>query len=184
MLNKYYDNTLNLILAGDELIKEKILKLIEKMPKEFKENVGHSRSKLELVENNTIWNLFNDGEDLSIFVCDKKNKNRDYISLSLHKIDESKIRLMRSSDFEYIGFVTFFLDNDHRKKQIQLTYDCYIEKYGRDYFVRFKSRINTTSEQYKDLIEKRGYTELTQGIFNKSMRKVNLDEVFNKTAKR
>lgn len=186
MLNSLYNNSLNLLLASDEEIKGKVVQLIESMPKEFREDIANGRKDSEVVSNGALWSFIATEEDLSIAVVDAKRQNKDYMSLYLRNLDDAKIKNMyKVNDYEHVGFVTFFMTPEGRlKRQVQLSYDCYLERKNNEYYVRLKCKINSLSKETKELISKHGYTELAESVFNKNVVKVNINDILSVNAVR
>lgn len=178
MLNIVYDNTLNFMLAGDEKVKEKILTLIEKMPKELKEAIEEFRSNKKITRNGITWNYVNSNEDFSLAVVDEKNQNKDYINLYLRNISHMNLKKMEDGDYEFLGYVTFFLNSTSPKERpVHLCYDCYLEKFSNNYYVNLRGKLNSKNKDNKELIEKCGYTELAESVFNKRKVLVSLDKM-------
>ena len=179
MLNEKYSNSLNLILASDEILKGKILEVIKKMPEEMKDAIAKDKDVDLIKKNGVAWNCVNTDEDLSISVGDAKKCSKEYMNLYLRNIGEDRLKKMASSnDYEFLGFVTFYIDDlNPRKKAAQLRYDFYIERQSGDYYLRIKTSMNTQTSENKEKIENGGYTDLVNSIASKRAVKVKLSDI-------
>ena len=168
MLNTNYDMTLNILLDTNEELADKIKTFVSNIPAPLLKKIQKIEKEGRSAKGNNMWVYYEDGKSMSISVGDKNNYNKDYMSLSLCRLDKNNVReLGISRGEEYLGYVVFYLNGQKRKeKPYQLTYNFYLKKIKNTYCVIIQSERNTYMSDFSALIESNGLTPVAESIAN------------------
>ena len=181
MFDNKYDVALSMMLQGEEGISKRIQQFMDKMPEKLIKKIKSGKEEATCSNEGKRWDVYDDGDGLSIAVGSVNNLNKDYMTIHLRKIEDRKVNELLPCFGEIpVGSVTFYLYNPDNKRQkpLQITFDAVIRRTNDRFYISFATRTNPFISENKDVIEKNGFMDLFEEQIRKGTSVVDMTKVY------
>lgn len=164
-----YENTIQMMLQGEENLAKAINEVFESFPKVLKEKINFGRECGSASKGNKYWDFEDNGNEFTLSIGKLGSSCKDTVSVYLTSVSNDMLKgWPRDEGEKMIGYITFFLYNqeNRREKPLQVNYDFIAKRIEKRIVMEIKSNVNASFEDVAKKLEENGLSEIHSNIID------------------
>ena len=166
-MKKYYKNSLDMMLQGDDMLASIIKNFVDEFPESFKNKINNHNKKGTAIRDDKKWVYEDNGGSFSVSLGDTSNSCKDYMNLYLKSMTDEFIKEWPRFDSEkLVGYITLYLygTRSQKEKPLQVNYDFHVTKLDNKLFMTISTNVNGSIKDNAEKIERYGLKEIHERV--------------------